>query len=65
MTFSTFDKIVIVTIISEQPSDDLIFLRETWISDKSKRNLGVNGYISEHIPGNCSKNTTKGHFSGG
>ena len=44
---------------------DLIFLSETWISDKNKTNLDLNGYISEHIPDNKSKNTTKGRFSGG
>ena len=41
---------------------DLVFLSETWISDKNKTNLDVNGYISEHIPGNKSKNTTKGRL---
>ena len=44
---------------------DLIFLNETWISNKDTTNLNINGYISEHIPGNKSKNTTKGRFSGG
>ena len=44
---------------------DLIFLNETWIFDKNKTNLDINGYTSEHIPGNKSKHTRKGRFSGG
>ena len=40
-------------------SYDLIFLSETWISNKDKINLDINGYNSEHLFGNKSKNTTK------
>ena len=42
-----------------------MFLNETWISSIENINLELNGYCSEHIPGNKSKNTKKGHFSGG
>ena len=48
-----------------RPAIDLIFLNETWISDKTKTNLDINGYTSEHIPGNKSRHTRKGRFSGG
>ncbi|MEW8545253.1 MAG: reverse transcriptase family protein, partial [Candidatus Thiodiazotropha sp.] len=44
---------------------DLVFLNETWISSTENINLELNGYCSEHISGNKSKNTKKGRFSGG
>ena len=31
---------------------DLIFLDETWISDKDKTNIDIHGFSSEHIYGN-------------
>ena len=43
----------------------LIFLNETWISNSDTINLDINGYCSEHISGNKSRNTTKGRYSGG
>ena len=46
-------------------SYDLIFLSETWISNKDNINSDINGYNSEHLFGNKSKNTTKGRYSGG
>ena len=40
-------------------------MNETWISNHETINLDINGYCSEHICGNKSKNTTRGRFSGG
>ena len=44
---------------------DLIFLDETWISDKDKTNLDIHGFSSEHIYGNKTRNTSRGRCSGG
>lgn len=46
-------------------SYDLIFLSETWISKTDSINLDIDGYQSDHVFGNKSKNTTKGRFSSG
>lgn len=44
---------------------DVVLLQGTWLNKHSHINLELNGYISEHIYGNKSVNTTKGRFSGG
>ena len=44
---------------------DIIFLCETWLAKTDDLNLDINGFESEHLFGNKSKNTKKGRFSGG
>ena len=44
---------------------DLIFLNETWLSKHDATNLEINGFCSEFIPGNKTRNTVKGHYSRG
>ena len=46
-------------------SYDLVFLSETWLSNKETMNFDIPGFCSELIPGNKTKNTTKGRYSGG
>ena len=44
---------------------DILFLNETWISEKDQTDLNINGFNCEHIYGNKAQNTVKGRFSGG
>jgi hypothetical protein len=44
---------------------DILCLNETWISDKDTSNLDIEGYFSEHLSGNKSRNVTKDRYRGG
>ena len=40
-------------------------MNETWLSEQDTTNLEINGYNSEFISGNKTRNTVKGRYSGG
>lgn len=40
-------------------------MNETWLSEQDTTNLEINGYYSEFISGNKTRNTVKGRYSGG
>lgn len=40
-------------------------MNETWLSKQDTTNLEINGFCSEFIPGNKTRNTAKGRYSGG
>ena len=42
-----------------------MFLSETWVSKTEHINLDTNGYICDFIPGNKTRHSRKGRFSGG
>ena len=42
-----------------------MFLSKTWVSKTEHTNLDINGYICEFIPGNTTRRSRKGRFSGG
>lgn len=44
---------------------DIVLVSETWVSKKDHLNLDIQGYTSEHIPGNKSAGAKKGRYSGG
>ena len=46
-------------------SYDIVFLGETWIRSDACLNLNINGYTSEHLLGQKSKQKRLGRCSGG
>ena len=44
---------------------DIIFLSETWISKTENTNFDIDGYVYDYIPGNKTRRSRKGRFSGG
>ena len=44
---------------------DIVFLSETWQSKTETLNFDISGFCGDIIPGNKSRNTTRGRHSGG
>ena len=44
---------------------DVIFMNETWVSKTDYTNFDINGYVCDFIPGNKTRRSRKGRYSGG